>query len=295
MLSFLPGPIRCILAMLCYCLIVIILTPPFMLFAVLECAAPSKKMQRFFDELAQQIGFLWIDLGRFTEWLLVKFEIEVSSDVALNRENSYLLIANHQSALDILLLQDIFRRKIAFGRYFIKKSLVNVPLLGWCWKAWCIPMGRYTKEQLARRPQLLRQDVIKTQKICDRLKGIPITLISFIEGTRFSTAKKILQASPYQYLLKPKAGGLAYALATLGSHFDAILDVTLSYPNIKISLWNFFSGRIKKVKVAIRKIPITSDLLGDYENDQQFRGYFQQWLSQRWQEKDQLLQQLKSE
>ena len=58
-------------------------------------------------------------------------------------------------------------------------------------------------------PEKKGKDIEATRKSCERYKDEPITLINFIEGTRFTPEKHAVQRSPYQHLLKPKAGGLA--------------------------------------------------------------------------------------
>ena len=63
----------------------------------------------------------------------------------------YLVLANHQSWVDILVLQKVFNRRIPLLRFFLKRQLFWVPLLGLAWWALDFPfMGRYTPT--SRRP-----------------------------------------------------------------------------------------------------------------------------------------------
>jgi hypothetical protein len=48
-------------------------------------------------------------------------------------------------------------------------------------------------------------------------------------------------------------------------------------------------GKIGTIKIFLRQIPITPQLIGDYQNDPLFRAKFQEWLNKIWHEKDQLL------
>src|SRR5690606_19253545 len=110
----------------------------------------------------------------------------------------------------------------------------------------------------------------------------------YLEGTRFTPAKQAAQGSPYQHLLKPKAGGVAFVLAALGEQLDAILDVTLVYPEGRIpGFWKLISGQLPRVIVDIRTRELDPALWqGDYQNDPLFRQFVQGWVSGLWAEKD---------
>ncbi len=111
-----------------------------------------------------------------------------------------------------------------------------------------------------------------------------MTVVNYLEGTRFSEQKKARQQSPYRHLLKPKAGGVAFVLAALGEQLDALLDVTVVYPSDKVpGFWDLLCGRVPKVIVDIQTRPIDPALWqGDYENDPVFRQYVQEWVSRMW-------------
>ncbi|MFE8730555.1 acyltransferase, partial [Aeromonas hydrophila] len=49
-------------------------------------------------------------------------------------------------------------------------------------------------------------------------------------------------------------------------------------------------GRVKRIQVRIEELPVDEALIGDYFNDKQFKRGFQEWLNQRWQEKDEVLE-----
>ncbi len=49
-------------------------------------------------------------------------------------------------------------------------------------------------------------------------------------------------------------------------------------------------GRVKRIQVRIEELPVDEALVGDYFNDKQFKRGFQEWLNQRWQEKDEVLE-----
>ena len=74
---------------------------------------------------------------------------------------------------------------------------------------------KVTKKVLKKKPHLVSRDLERTKMACEKFKDFPVTILNFLEGTRFTTEKKIKQNSPYTNLLKPKVGGFAYALAAM--------------------------------------------------------------------------------
>jgi hypothetical protein len=113
-------------------------------------------------------------------------------------------------------------------------------------------------------------------------------VVNYLEGTRFTAAKRQQQQSPFAHLLKPKAGGVAFVLAAMGEQLDAILDVTVVYPQERIpGFWDLISGAVPRVIIDIQTRPLDPALWqGDYENDSLFRQHVQNWVNQLWTEKD---------
>ncbi|HWR96510.1 MAG TPA: acyltransferase, partial [Arenimonas sp.] len=215
-----------------------------------------------------------------------------AEDARLDPQGHYLVLSNHQSWVDIMVLQAVFNRRIPFMRFFLKQQLIWVPLLGLAWRALDFPfMKRHSKSQIQKRPELAGQDIAATRKACEKFFGKPVSIMIFPEGTRFTPAKHAQQQSPFARLLKPKSGGMAYALDAMGRGLHAILDVTLLYPNGKPGMWDLIADRIKTVHVDVRLREIPEALRnGDYENDRTFRVAFQRWMNGLWQEKQALLE-----
>jgi 1-acyl-sn-glycerol-3-phosphate acyltransferase len=148
-------------------------------------------------------------------------------------------------------------------------------------------MKRYSKSYLAKHPEKKGQDLEATRSDCRKFRTTPTTVINFIEGTRFTAEKKIRRNSQFEYLLPPRAGGIALALTSMGGMFNAILDITLVYPKGVAHFWDLCCGDFDDVIIEINKRPVERWMVeGDYENDREFRSRFHQWLTQVWQEKD---------
>jgi 1-acyl-sn-glycerol-3-phosphate acyltransferase len=163
-----------------------------------------------------------------------------------------------------------------------------VPFLGLAWWALDYPFMKRYKGVSGQAPELAGKDLEITRQACELFKRQPVTVVNYLEGTRYTAAKSAQQQSPFTYLLKPKAGGVAFVLAAMGEQLDAILDVTVVYPQQKIpGFWDLISGNVPRVIIDIQTRELDPALWqGDYENDPRF-ARVQNWVNQLWIEKDQ--------
>ncbi|MCU8093429.1 acyltransferase [Shewanella sp. SM20] len=238
----------------------------------------------------------WISVNGVIERCLHPVKIELSGDADFSTKEWYMVIANHQSWVDILILQRIFNRKIPFLKFFLKQELIFVPVLGLAWWALDFPfMRRYSTAQLRKNPKLKGKDIEITRKACTKFKAKPVSVMNFVEGTRFSKAKHQKQNSQFQHLLKPKAGGMAFALSAMGEQIHKLVDVSIYYPDAVPSYWDYLTGKLPSVKVHIKVSDIDPAMRGDYMNDRDFKIGFQEQLNQLWLTKDQVLSQLASQ
>lgn len=274
-----------------YLIILTVWFIPLVIVGLFRFIIPVRKWRQLTKRLMEFLHAVWLRSNYFLlNWITsIKWEIK-GLDQLLYKE-WYLLISNHQTWADILILQYIFSDKIPPLKFFLKKELLwTLPIASWaCWLLDFPFMHRYSKATLAKYPELKNRDIEETKKASAKFKTIPTTVANFVEGTRFSKEKHDSQSSPYQYLLRPKAAGMAFSLAVLGDFFHKILNITIIYPPQQASLLDFLSGNIKKIIVEVETIPVTKDWLGDYENDRQFRIFFQKKLNELWEKKDQLI------
>lgn len=269
---------------------------PIFVLALIKFVIPVKKVRTSITRLLMLCGEAWagtnswiFSLGNTTTW-----EVRGADD--LSRDQWYLVLANHQTWVDIVALQTVLNRRIPFLKFFIKQELIWFPFLGLAWWAMDMPfMKRYSKSYLAAHPEKKGKDLEATRRACEKFRDAPTTVINFIEGTRFTEEKKIARASPYTHLLKPRAGGVALAMTSMGDMFDAILDVTIVYPGGPIAFWDMMCGEFTHVIIDIEKRPTEKWLCeGDYESDREFRKRFHQWLASIWGSKDEKIERLKS-
>lgn len=223
--------------------------------------------------------------------------LDVHGVKGLSRQEWYLVVSNHQTWVDILVLQTVMNRRIPFLKFFIKQQLIWFPVLGVAWWAMDMPfMKRYSKSYLAEHPEKKGQDFEATRAACSKFRNTPTTVFNFVEGTRFTPDKKIRRNSQFDHLLPPRAGGIALALTSMGSMFDSVLDVTVVYPKGVTQFWALCCGEFDGVIVDVGRRPVEKWMIeGDYENDRDFRSRFHTWLTKIWQEKDARISELLAE
>ena len=261
---------------------------PLLLVALVKALLPLPRLRVAANPILTGLAESWIGVNNWMWDRLTDTRLTLHQDASLHIDGHYLVLANHQSWVDILVLQKVFNRRIPFMRFFLKRQLIWVPLLGLAWWALDFPfMGRYTKKQIARDPSLAGRDTEATRRACEKFRAIPVSIMNFVEGTRFTPDKHARQGSPYRQLLKPKSGGVAFVLDAMGDGLHAVVDVTIAYPGGSPTLVDLLGNRVPEVRVRVRERPIPAELLqGDYQNDRAFRARFQQWINGLWQEKD---------
>ena len=266
---------------------------PLFALVIAKAVIPVEAWRRRCTRMLNAIAENWIWVNNQNQKMVGNTHWEVQGIENLERFDWYLVLANHQSWVDILVLQRIFHKKIPFLKFFIKKELIWFPILGQAWWAMDFPfVKRYSKSYLQKKPHLKGKDLEITRKACQKFKKIPISIMNFVEGTRFTIEKHSSQQSPYDHLLKPKAGGIAFVLDSMAEQIHRVLDVTIVYPDGISSFWALLCGKIQKIKVRVRSLPVGPELLGDYANDGQFRSGLQNWLNNLWEEKNRCMQEM---
>lgn len=296
MLNFLPSPIIAFLSFIFYSINTIFWVIPIVIFSLLKALIPLSFWQKALSYLLDHSASAWVAVNTGIQHLLINTKLQTNWSGEATINDWYMVMSNHQSWVDIVILQRLLHGKIPFLKFFLKKELLYVPILGLAWWALDFPfMKRYSQSFLRKNPHLIGSDFETTRKACEKFKHKPVSIMNFIEGTRFTTEKHEKSNSPFQHLLRPKAGGIGFALGAMGEHLTKIVNVTIHYPEGIPTFMDFLSGRIKHVNVDIKVEPIPKEIMGDYMNDKQFKHGFQQWLNQQWQDKDALISSLERE
>lgn len=236
------------------------------------------------------LGILgWMKYIQRTEW-------DIVNEVELSLDQWYMVVANHQSWVDIFALFHVLRGKIPLLKFFIKKELARIPVVGQAWWALDYPfMQRHSPAYVAKHPEKANDDLNATRKACEKFSHTPTSIVNFLEGTRFTQNKHDRQKAPYTYLLRPKAGGIAFAIQALGERFSSMIDATIVYHDHPPSFWDLACGRVGKVSVRMRHVTIPDQFIQmDYMNNREDKKQFQQWLHSLWLDKDALIKEIKS-
>ncbi|PKH05880.1 acyltransferase [Moritella sp. Urea-trap-13] len=294
MLSIFTQKVAGAIAFLCYLFNTIFWLIPILILSFLKTLLPFSATQKALSQLLDGCASNWILVNGLTQKLIGNPDIQVNGIEELSLNKWYMVISNHQTWVDILVLQRVLNGKIPFLKFFLKKELIFVPFLGLAWWALDFPfMKRYSKQFLAKNPHMRGKDIETTKKACAKFKHKPVSVMNFVEGTRFTQHKHTQQASTFNHLLKPKAGGIAFALDAMNGQLDTLVNVTIYYPQGIPTFWQFISGQVQQIQVQVTTHDISSDYIGDYLNDKAFQAEFQQWINALWVNKDQALAQLK--
>ena len=261
---------------------------PVIMLALCKGLLPFPKVRAVLNVILDRIATFWIGVNNINQRCFGQSVIDVIGVNTFEENEWYMITANHQSWVDILVLQRLFNRRIPFIKFFLKRELIWVPFIGLAWWALEFPfMKRYSPGLLNKRPELKGKDIEVTKKACEKFQYSPVSIMNFLEGTRFTSQKHDQQSSRYKHLLTPKAGGLSFALNAMDGKLHQLIDVTIVYSDGIPSFFDYLCGKVSNIKVHIQVMPIDDSLLGDYQNDAEYRAYFQQWVNELWQQKDQ--------
>ena len=190
----------------------------------------------------------------------------------------FLVVSNHQSWADIVVLVIAFYGRIPQFKFFTKRDLIWIPFIGLALWLLDFPyVRRYGRERLRADPTLGAIDRDATRRACSGFRERPTSILIFLEGTRFTAAKRLAQESPYQALLRPRVGGFSLVAEELADRLDAVVDVTITYPGGAPGFWNFLCGRCPTITLRARTLPPPA--LAD-------REAARRWVDRLWAEKD---------
>ena len=229
-------------------------------------------------------------------WLLKRLDLiepdidwKHIDDVSLDKW--YLVISNHQSWTDIILLQSYLYGKIPPLKFFTKQHLIWVPGIGLAMYVLGFPyVKRVSKAQIKANPNLRNADRDNIAEACKGFKNHPTSILNFLEGTRRTSAKQLNQSSDYKNLLRPKIGGIEYVIKDMGDNLHKLIDVTIVYPDGTPTFWQFVKGECRSVKFVVSHHEIPKEVLVD--NDIERRSSLSGWIKTIWMQKDQQISEM---
>ncbi|MBU3843488.1 MAG: 1-acyl-sn-glycerol-3-phosphate acyltransferase [Candidatus Anaerobiospirillum pullicola] len=298
MLSFLPAPLLFLLNFTLISVVTVVLAIPVFTLALVRLLLPFKVVLALVDKVNQAVFYLWVSNNSFLMWLTNRIKWDIQGADIKKIQGSCFIISNHVTWTDIVMLGHIYRGKIPITKFFLKHSLIYIPILGQACYSLGMPfLRRYSRNELLKNPQLKMKDINATRKACLNLLEHPSSLVNFVEGTRYTPQKAAAQKSPYRHLMPPKAASLAIALGLIGEHIDCMLNTTLIYPGKHEGsiFMQMLCGRLKHVIARVEVIDketIAKHMVGDYLYDKQFKHAFTMYLRDMWQRKDEQIEAL---
>ena len=256
--------------------------------ALVKLLVPATGVRNACTRMLNAIANRWVANNNAWIHAVNRSRWDVQGVAGLHKRGWYLVSSNHQSWVDILVLQRVLHGHVPMLKFFLKAELIWVPVIGLAWWALDFPFMKRGRGHGARS-----SDLKTTREACEKFKRIPTAVMNFVEGTRFTRAKHHAQKSPYRHLLKPKVGGLGIALATMGEQFESMLDVTIVYPHGTPTFWELLSGRLDAVLVRVQPRDIPAEVLGgDPVGDKAYRQRLTAWIEGLWVEKDEQIERL---
>lgn len=225
---------------------------------------------------------------------VTRLEVVIEEPAALLRDRWYLVLCNHQTWADIIVLQTLFSSRLPPLKFFTKQQLLWIPLFGVAlWLLGFPIVRRLSREAIERQPELASRDREATLQACERFLEHPTAVLNFIEGTRFTAAKHAAQQTRFQHLLNPKLGGVSYVVSALSARIHRVLDVTLVYPSGVPTFWAFLCGRCPEVRCHVRMLPLPATVHGAGDPDH-VRAALAPLIEDLWRDKDQRIAQLRA-
>jgi 1-acyl-sn-glycerol-3-phosphate acyltransferase len=255
---------------------------------LVKLLVPKRESRRNLRMFMAELGDRWVGANDAVFDRFLTTQWDVTGLEGLRIDAHYLIVSNHVSWVDIFVLFRVFHRRAPFIRFFLKQVLIWFPIIGQaCWAMDFPFMRRYSAEYLERHPEKRGRDLETTRVACRRYRRIPVSILNFLEGTRFTREKHADQESPYRHLLRPRVGGIAFVLASLSEQLDSIVDVTLVYAKSDVTMWDFATNRIPKISVRIRRMEIPEPFRGtDITEPGPARDAFKVWVEELWRDKD---------
>jgi len=254
-------------------------------------ALGADRAARGLSRVADGVIDEWTGLNRLLIGALGVSDValQVDDPAALTRHHWYLVICNHQTWADILVLQTVFRQLAPPLRFFTKQQLIWIPLFGVALWLLDFPfVRRLSRAQIEANPALAAIDRAATQAACARFLERPTGVLNFLEGTRFTPAKRAQQNPRFQHLLNPKLGGVSTVVDALSTQIHRVLDVTLVYPDGAPTFWQFLCGRAPRVLCTVRALPLPDAVHAAGDVDA-VRATLAPWIESIWHEKDAML------
>ena len=263
-------------------LLTIVACTPLYVMGLVRLLVPLRSWQRMLSAPMDSIIDFWVSGNRLWNKTFNLLPMLIETDgMDFSRGRWYVVVSNHQSWTDIMVLQQCLRPLVPPLKFFTKRELIWVPGVGLAmWFLGFPYVFRFTREQAEQDPSLRVRNEKAMAKSAQRFADRPICVLSFVEGTRFTQEKHARTQSHYKHLLKPKVGGIVNTLSSMEGLGPAVLNATISYKGSVPGFWQYLCGTGRGVKLYLQAESTPTDLGRDSVSD---------WIDDLWSKKDDFL------
>lgn len=267
---------------------------PVILLAVIKLMVPVSRIKvRSYQAMIWIYGIA-VKINDFLLFGIMKNKLHIQNPGALNKERNYLILSNHQSWADILILQSFLNKNTPPIRFIVKRELIFMPLIGLiCWAYEYPFVRRGSLKSKKETNHKTSKDMYTIRNKIDHMSSSNLSIINFVEGTRFNILKSKKFASRYKHLLNPHAGGLFHILKNYGEKLDTVLNFTIVYGCRAPFFWKFIGGRCRHILVDLQEIQ-KEDLMTSLgaTNEEIHFNAVSNWLKELWKEKDEKMNEM---
>ena len=246
--------------------------------------------RKFYDESTKFFYFIWIKVNEIILVDFLKIHVDFIGVDQLSPNKWYHIVSNHQSFMDILLIQIFCYRNNLNNKFFMKQSLLFFPFIGIsCWGLDFVFIKRFSRKDIKDSPDKVSKLHNYIAEKCKSYMSTPCAVVNFVEGTRANKQK--MQHSKYKKLLAPQPMGLSLMINAIPVA-EEVIDFSINYSILEPSFLKILYQQPSKTTCSYRVVAVPDGLSGNYRSDKSFRKRFNSWLQQFWLEKDNILDNL---
>jgi len=116
------------------CVSTVVLTTSIFILALGKFLAPNEAVKAWVRKVLAGIAEAWAGVNNSLISLYIGKNWDIQVPQEIDRKGCYLVNCNHQTLVDIPVLQYCFNRRLPFFRFFLKSQLIWVPFLGGRWR-----------------------------------------------------------------------------------------------------------------------------------------------------------------
>jgi len=270
---------------------------PLLFLVLIKIVFPVHTVRRKIYQMMAWIYYMAAWLNGILLFRIMDIRLNINGIDETYPGNFYLIIANHQTWADILIMQHLLNGKAPVLKFLTTRELIFLPIVGWiCW-AYDFPfLQRKSFNHDRSLDQKKRNDIQSLSSALHKFMRSSASIMNFVEGTRYSVDKSMRHEASYTHVLKPKAGGLLAIVETLGNKLDAIIDMTIAYDSPNPHFWDFLCGRCRDIKINAKTITLSEAFGHDFHSGSSLDfETVNAWINETWKTKDTEIENMKKE